>query len=687
MHQVLNLNSAQRSAIKYLETPLLVIAGAGSGKTRVITEKIYYLIETAKILPNKIFAITFTNKAALEMRERLGKKLGPTVTTEMQVSTFHTLGFNILKHDPEAAGLRSGFTLLDDQDALNLIRSLTEAQASFNKMDKAEAEKIAAEISRFKNNLISPEQALKKQSQTNSPVSPVIIKFYERYTRQLKAFNAVDFDDLITLPVKLLKENIKIREYWQRQIDYLLIDEYQDTNESQYQLIKLLTEHKKAFTAVGDDDQSIYAWRGARPENIEHLKLDFPNLKIILLEQNYRSTRNILTAANYLIQHNPHLVQKKLYSELGDGEPIKIIHCPDENIEAERIVSDIIGHQFQNKTPLSNYAILYRGNHQAMLFEKQLQIHRLPYNLSGGMSLFSRSEIKDILGFIRLLGNPHDDAAFLRVINTPKREMGPISLEKLGLYAKERNLSLFSSFQEIGFQSQLGLKAQKTIEKVNLFLNLIKNTQRKINQNPNLLKNILEEYLEYLDYYAHLESLSEDPLVIKKRYENCLFLIQLVDELGKNSLKDSAGLCELLNRLLISQTQEKEVLDKEKNQDLGKITLSTLHASKGLEFPYVFLTGLEEGLLPHQNSIDSNTVEEERRLTYVGITRAQSNLTITLCTHRNKFGEKIKTTPSRFLNELPTEVLYVEGELSNNQTEQKKVNSQKLETLKQLFKK
>lgn len=676
--QTSNLNPAQLAAVKYIDGPLLVIAGAGSGKTKVITEKINYLIHICQIKPQNIFAITFTNKAATEMRSRLEKLFGKNNTSALHISTFHTLGLNILRRNPEKLGLKNNFTLLDDQDSLGIIKSLTESHIS---LDKSEAEKIAQGISQLKSNLISPEQAL---SNIQKPYDSVIATFYQRYNRQLKAFNAVDFDDLIYLPAQLLKNHLDIKSYWQSQVHYLLVDEYQDTNQSQYELVKLLVQERQAFTAVGDDDQSIYAWRGARPENLNYLKLDFPRLKIILLEQNYRSTQYILSAANALINHNTHLINKTLRSDLGHGERIKIIHCPDENTEAERVISEIISHQFQHQVSYSHYAILYRGNHQAALFEKTLQLQRIPYKISGSLSIFARAEVKDVLAFFKLLANPNDDMALLRVINIPKREIGPTTLEKLGLYARERNQSFFLSMTEFGFSQQVSPKISESIRIFSQFISkhhlLIKNKIQN-NSPQNLLGNLLENFLEDLDYYGYLSTLTQDEVLIKKRYENCLLIISFIQTISQNS--PLLSLTEILNQLMISDAEKNKDQDQANNQ----VSLSTLHAAKGLEFPHVFLTGMEDGNLPHQASIDSNQIEEERRLAYVGITRAELTLTLTLCSTRTKFREKIKTIPSRFLKELPEEALIIEGKAPENQDQQQALNQSKLEALRKMFNK
>lgn len=677
------LNSAQQEAVRYIDGPLLVIAGAGSGKTKVITEKIKYLIENCRLAPHTIFGITFTNKAALEMKSRLAKMLGKNLASQIPISTFHTLGLNILRKHPEKLGLRPNFTLFDDQDSLGILRSLTDSNASLDKLDKSEAEKIAQAISRLKSGLITPELALKnaQQNSKQDPRALITARLYDRYQRQLHAFNAVDFDDLIFMPVQLFKQYPEIKQLWQRQVNYLLVDEYQDTNDSQYQLVYLLTSERQALTAVGDDDQSIYAWRGAKPENIHQLKTDYPKLNIILLEQNYRSTAPILNAANILIGNNSHLIQKKLFSQHPHGDPIKIIHCPNENIEAERIISEIIAHQFKYKTPYSHYAILYRSNHQAAIFEKELQTHRLPYKISGGVSIFSRAEIKDLLAFARLIANPSDDTAFLRVINTPKREIGPTTLEKLGLYAKERGLPFIYAIRELGLREILPLK---TIEKLEQFSNFIFRYHQKINtEKLETIGALLEQLLEDIDYHSHLETLTQDEDLIKKRYANCLQVIGFIQSMAQSSTASSNTFTELLNRLMLNQSdQESESEDKNNHQ----IALSTLHASKGLEFPYVFLTGLEEGILPHQNSIDTGSIEEERRLAYVGITRARSTLVITLAQTRQKLRETLKTTPSRFLAELPQQELLIEGKAPENPSQQQALNQSKLSELRSFFK-
>ena len=663
------LNPQQQAAVQTVDAPCLVIAGAGSGKTRVITEKIHYLIHRCGVRADRIYAITFTNKAAREMRERLYKQLGNEKGAQLHISTFHTLGLNILKKEARKVGLKDNFTLFDDQDSLGVLRSLTDTQST---MDKSEAQDIGWAISKLKSSLITPEQAL---SDAKDAKASTVAKFYQRYQRQLRAFNAVDFDDLIMLPVMLLRDDPVVRDHWQNQVHYLLVDEYQDTNESQYQLIYLLTKIRQAITAVGDDDQSIYAWRGAKPENLHQLQTDFPRLKTIKLEQNYRSTGRILKAANTLIQNNPRLLDKSLFSDLGYGDPIRVIHCPDEEAESLRISSEIVSHQFQHQTRYNHYAILYRGNHQALIFEKQLRLHKIPYKLSGSTSIFARAEVKDILAYCRLVANPNDDSAFLRVINTPKREIGPVTLEKLGSYANERGCSLYKAISEMGFASRV---QPKVLEKLTYFTNWLDRARQQLSL-PDV-KQQLVRLLDDMDYHGYLESISSSNDIADRRYENCLmvidWLVEVVDE--KRAENPGVSLTECLNQLILGHQDD--------DDDQGnRVALMTLHASKGLEFPMVFLTGLEENILPHHVSIEEEKVDEERRLAYVGITRAQRELIITLAKERTRFGDKIKCEPSRFLDELSQDDLKIEGQSVTNEKEQANLNSNKLSELRKRF--
>ncbi|MET0094925.1 MAG: 3'-5' exonuclease, partial [Sedimenticola sp.] len=484
---------------------------------------------------------------------------------------------------------------------------------------------------------------------------------YANYQRSLKAYNAVDFDDLILLPVQLFRESNEALERWQNRIRYLLVDEYQDTNLSQYELVKQLVGVRQALTVVGDDDQSIYAWRGARPENLVRLKEDFPRLEVIKLEQNYRSTGRVLKAANTLIDNNPHVFEKRLWSDLGPGDPIRIMSCKNEQHEAEKVVSEIIHHRFTSNNTHGDYAILYRGNHQAKLFETALRQNNIPYFLSGGTSFFSRSEVKDVMAYLRLLANPDDDAAFLRICNTPRREIGPTSLEKLGNYATQRHIGMLAACGELGLEQHL---SGRGLERVREFAAWIEHFHRRAEQDHTV--QTVRDMLKELNYEDWLYEKASSDSVAERRWENVLELVEWLDRLHKGE-HVGESLAEIVSHLTLQDILERQ--DEESGSD--EVHLMTLHASKGLEFPHVFLVGMEEELLPHKVSIEEDNIEEERRLAYVGITRARRTLTISFARKRRKFGEIIPCEPSRFLEELPEEDLVWEGRDSSLSKEQK----------------
>ena len=637
------LNPRQREAVRHIDTPLLVLAGAGSGKTRVITQKVAHLIDKVGLDPQQITAVTFTNKAAREMKERAGQLLKER-NKGLNISTFHTLGLNIIRREHRQLGLKAGFTIFDAQDAENLLKELLKKGSG----EDALANSLQWKISAWKNDMITPEQAL-TQATDNLETRTALL--YANYQRSLKAYNAVDFDDLILLPVQLLRDSPETLENWQNRIRYLLVDEYQDTNLTQYELVKQLVGVRQALTVVGDDDQSIYAWRGARPENLERLKEDFPRLKVIKLEQNYRSSGRILRSANQLIANNPHVFEKKLWSELGPGDQLRVMVCKNEAHEAEKVVSEIIHHKFTKGGSHGDYAILYRGNHQAKLFETLLRQNNIPYFLSGGTSFFSRSEVKDVMSYLRLLANPSDDAAFLRIVNTPRREIGPTTLEKLGTYAGQRHISLLAACHELGLEQMLN---GKSLERVREFAQWIDHYHRRAESDHPV--QTARDMLKSLDYEGWLYDISSSDKVAEKRWENIEELIEWLDRLHKGE-HVGESLAEMINHLALQ-----DMLERQDEESGGhQVHLMTLHASKGLEFPHVFLVGMEEELLPHKSSIEEDNIEEERRLAYVGITRAQRTLTISYVEKRKKYGEIVSCEPSRFLSELPEADLIWEG--------------------------
>jgi len=664
------LNSPQRAAVRYLDGPLLVLAGAGSGKTRVITQKIAYLIQQAGYAPQHIAAVTFTNKAAREMKSRVGKLLQGGQSKGLVVSTFHTLGLNLLRKEAGVLGYKSGFSIFDAQDSISLLRTLSEQEQAVD-ADKVNA--IQAQISRWKNALCSPQQAL---SEAQDDAQAYAARLFIAYQRQLLAYNAVDFDDLIVQPVYLLREHPARLLHWQGKIRYLLVDEYQDTNRAQYQLIKLLTAIRGAFTVVGDDDQSIYAWRGAEPENLHLLQQDYPRLKVIKLEQNYRSAGNILDLANGLIGHNPHLFEKKLWSAKGPGDLIRVLTTRDETHEAERVVSELLHHKFQSGGTFCDYAILYRSNYQSRLFERVLRSMRIPYFLSGGTSFFERTEVKDIMSYLRLLVNPDDDAAFVRVVNTPKREIGATTLEKLGNYARLRNLSLFAASFELGLQQYL---SGAPLERLQRFTHwLVDRGDLAQRGDPVAL---VREVVAEIDYDAWLKDQSNDLKTAERRMANVQELLTWLQTLRDKDLEQDKSLADMVAHLTLL-----DILDRQdEDQRADRVALMTLHAAKGLEFPHVFLVGMEEEILPHANSLEEPALLEERRLAYVGITRACKTLTCSLTTSRTRYGERKTCQPSRFLQELPQQFLRWEGAKPADPEQQKQKGQAHLANLRQML--
>jgi len=642
---VSDLNPRQKEAVRYIDSPLLVLAGAGSGKTRVITQKIAYLIQSCGISPAHIAAVTFTNKAAREMKERVGQLLKGKENRGLRVSTFHTLGLDIIRRELATLGYKAGFSIFDAADSASLMRELLRKEAGDSDLEK----EMQRRISSWKNAFITPEQALAGATDALGHSAALL---YAAYNRHLKAFNAVDFDDLIMLPVLLFQQHPAILEKWQNRLRYLLVDEYQDTNATQYQLVKLLVGLRGALTVVGDDDQSIYAWRGAQPENLALLSRDFPGLKVIKLEQNYRSMGRILKAANQLIGNNPHVFEKKLWSELGYGDPIKVVNCADEQDEALKVASAILHQRFQYNTRYADFAILYRGNHQSRLFERALREHRIPYTISGGSSFFSLTEVKDIMGYLRLLVNPDDDTAFLRVVNTPRREIGAATVEKLGSYATSRGISLFAASFELGLKTQINERAHARLSRFAHWLVDIGDRARRgdpVAAARDLIRDI--------DYQSWLNDNSKDLKQAERRMENVEELLAWLKRMADDEENENSDLTEMVAKMALM-----DILERQNEEEAGDtVRLMTLHAAKGLEFPHVFLVGMEEELLPHRVSIEEENIEEERRLAYVGITRAQRTLTMTLATRRRRGGELVRCEPSRFLQELPEDDLTWEG--------------------------
>ena len=642
------LNPKQREAVDYIGGPLLVLAGAGSGKTSVITRKIAYLIKTCGYKGKNIAALTFTNKASREMKERASKLVSGPDGRGLTVSTFHNLGLNIIRKEHKALGYKPGFSIFDGEDAKALIRDLMMKEGDEN---TDSLNHFQMEISNWKNAMLSPEQAVMR---AKTPEDLVLANVYSVYNRYLKAYNALDFDDLILKPVELFNDHPDILSKWRQKIRYLLVDEYQDTNMAQYELVKQLVGDRGALTVVGDDDQSIYSWRGARPENLAKLETDFPTLKLIKLEQNYRSTSLILRSANELIANNPHMFEKALWSELAAGERIRVVRCRNEDAESEQIAAEILDLKLKKNIPFKDFAVLYRGNHQSRLLEIKLNAFQVPYRLSGGTSFFAKNEIKDAMAYLRLIANPDDDAAFLRVVNVPRREIGPSTLEKLGNYSTGREISLNKAIAEVGLEQTLTGKPLDRIRKFSEWLS--RTTERCYQEDP---ISVIKQLFTDIEYDQWLYQNSNTPKQAERRMENVWYLVESLNKMLEKDkgTADEIGVDEAVSKLILRDMLEQQ----EEEDDSDKVHLLTLHASKGLEFPHVFIMGLEEEILPHRNSIEEDNIEEERRLMYVGITRAKQTLALTYSAMRKQYGEKYETIPSRFLDELPDDDLQWEG--------------------------
>ncbi|BGI51622.1 MAG: DNA helicase Rep [Buchnera aphidicola (Ceratovacuna japonica)] len=630
------LNCVQKNAVKLISNPCLVIAGAGSGKTRVIINKIVYLINKCGINAKNIFALTFTNKAASEMKERIKKILGNKKSDYLNISTFHSLGIKILKLDHSNLYTKKNFSIFDRYEQNIILKDITKR---FLNRDTKLLKKLIFFISKCKNDFVNYNIAKKI---ANNSLDYIFASCYEIYQKYLRNFNILDFDDLIFLPVLLLKKNVLLRNFFKKEVKYLLVDEYQDTNFVQYELIKMLNNSKN-FTLVGDDDQSIYSWRGANPKNFSLLKNDYPKLKIIKLEHNYRSSGRILNAANILISNNSHLFSKKLFSNFKYGSYINIISADNEFDECNRVIDEINKNCILKNYEYNDFAILYRNNQQVKILEKILLIRSIPYKIFSNTSLFNILEIKNLLNYLKLIINPNNDFSFLQVINTPNRKIGKVTLSKLKLLSKNNNISLFKSCSSKKLCKIFNKKSVNNLKKFIIWFNKI--IIFSIKSPDKVLYKIVKD-TNYIDWIKKKKYNLE-------KFETCIknlkIFLSWVKNFCKNKNKDYKLIFqEIIEKLVVEDENSKKDFKKKKF-----IKLMTLHGSKGLEFPFVFIMGMEEGILPHYSSISNNDIDEERRLTYVGITRAKKKLILTFSKTRRKYGENISTIPSRFINELP----------------------------------
>jgi ATP-dependent DNA helicase Rep len=642
-----SLNPAQTQAVQHLNGPCLVLAGAGSGKTRVIVHKIAKLLQTG-LEPKQIAAITFTNKAAAEMRERAKALVGPRAARDLVVSTFHSLGVRMLRADGTRLGLKENFSILDSDDVLGVLRD------AGGTTDAKTARGWQWAISLWKNQGLNASQAT---AIAKDDLELTAAKVMQRYEERLNAYQAVDFDDLIGLPLKLLSTDTEARRKWQESFAHLLVDEYQDTNAVQYELLKALVGEHTPFTAVGDDDQSIYGWRGATIDNLKRLPQDYPRLKVIPLEQNYRSTGAILRAANQVIAKNPKIFEKKLWSEFGEGEPVQVVECDGEEHEAERAVARITALRARGGTvKFSDFAILYRANHQARVFEQKLRAAQMPYKVSGGQSYFDRTEIKDLCAWLRLLVNQDDDPAFLRAVTTPKRGIGHTTLGTLGEFAAKWKISLFEALFSPSLATVLKGKAVEALQDFGREVNELEHRARQTTGAEDA-KALLLGWLKAIGYEQHLYDGEDSEKLAAARWTNVLDFVDWIARRCGGELTQEGGTFETEKQsvLQVAQTISVIISLAERGDEQDVVTLSTLHAAKGLEWPHVVLAGVNEGLLPFRSGDEDMTperLEEERRLMYVGITRARTTLAVSTLRRRKRGRETVAGVPSRFIAEM-----------------------------------
>lgn len=633
--RLFDLNPEQHKAVTTTEGPVLILAGAGTGKTRVITARVAYMINQG-IAPESILAVTFTNKAANEMRERLATMVEKALVKKVTVSTFHALCVRILRADIDRLGYKKNFTIYDESDQNGLIKKLITRHAA--KDEKLEPNVAKSMISKAKNMGASAPQEDKT----------LIGAIFAAYQQELKTLNAVDFDDLLILAVKVLNEDAEVRQRWQSRFEYLMVDEFQDTNGLQLELVSLLAGGRHNVCVVGDDDQSIYGWRGADVSNILEFEQHFPNPTVVKLEQNYRSTNTILSTANSVIKNNPKRRPKSLWSEHGDGEKIRLIQMKDDREEATYVAEDIRKRNFAESIPFEKFAVLYRMNAQSRLIEENLRRMHIPYHLVGGKSFFDRREIKDLLSYANCLLNPDDDVSLLRIINTPARGIGATTIERAVEFSIKTQTSVFRALQSEEFQASL---SSRTAECIKNFAEMLDGYETKLAEPLADYAGIMSALIEEVGYKEELRRTCKTPEEFLKRESN---LFDILNDMASHKNRSDQGLRGFLDE--VSLDQEREEDDKEKDKKKG-VTLITLHAAKGLEYPIVYMLGLEEGILPHERSKVEGTIDEERRLLYVGITRAMKSLTISYCLHRIKFGSPMPSNPSTFIKEFPEDTI------------------------------
>ncbi|MGI8820460.1 MAG: ATP-dependent helicase [Chthoniobacterales bacterium] len=631
-----DLNEAQRIAATTTEGPLLILAGAGTGKTRVITMRVAHLIDRG-VNPADILAVTFTNKAATEMRERLAKMIDAAAAKKVTMSTFHALCLRILRAGIDRLGYKHNFSIYDEGDQMGMIKKIiTRTAAKDEKLDPGAAK---AAISKAKNNGWAPP----------ADDETLLGAVFRRYNHELKTANAVDFDDLLLLTVRLLNEHPDVRQRWRERFRYLMVDEFQDTNKLQLELVTLLADERRNVAVVGDDDQSIYGWRGAEVANILEFEQHFPNPTIVKLEQNYRSTNSILGTANSLIKHNPHRRPKKLWSASADGQKVRLIEAPNDREEAQFVADEIHRRHLDGGEPWEKFAVLFRMNAQARLLEENLRRLQVPYRIVGGKSFFDRREVKDLVAYMSVLVNPDDDSNLLRIINTPARGISAATVERALHWSVDEKCSLWAALQAAEFRADCSSRTAASIE---TFVALVDNFETQLSAPLGEPAAVIGKLLAEVEYAAELRRSCKSAEEASAREGNLHDMLRDLADFTKRSTK---GLRGFLDGIVLDQEREED-----KRDDIEKkkgVTLITMHAAKGLEFRHVYLIGLEEGLLPHDRSKSEGTIDEERRLLYVGITRARQTLTLTHCRDRMKYGSASACHPSSFIKELAPELL------------------------------
>ncbi|MCM2357710.1 MAG: UvrD-helicase domain-containing protein [Geobacteraceae bacterium] len=669
------MNPRQLEAVRCNEGPLLVLAGAGSGKTRVITYRIAYLLLHRQVPAENILAVTFTNKAAREMQERMTALVGAKRCKEAVLSTFHSLGVRILRQEIGLLGYKRNFAIYSGSDQLGLMRqALRETGAAEGR--KVDAEAVLWKISAAKNLLLGPGELAVAAGDDWAAVAAAV---YPRYQSLLKACNAVDFDDIIMLTVRLLQHHPEVLARWQERFRYIMVDEYQDTNPSQYLFISLLAAKYRNLCVVGDDDQSIYGWRGADVEKILAFEKDYPGCRLVKLEQNYRSTGTILAAANGVIRNNPKRKDKTLWTNAGKGEPIDLVIARDDEEEATRVVERLQLECFKGNLSCGDFAILYRTNAQSRAFEEQLRFAEIPYVLIGGMQFYERKEVKDALCYLRAIANPRDEQALLRIVNFPRRGIGDGTLIRLNQWSQEQGVGLFEAFARVG---EIEGIVTATRERLLAFHGLLAGEIAAFRKRGRLAER-LGELFKRLGIEEELFRTIDDPKVARRRAEN---VEQIINSLaGYEERTASPSLSGFLEKVSLLDDDRFAGKDK-KEHGQDAVTLMSLHSSKGLEFPFVFLVGLEEEILPHKRSIyEDFSIDEERRLCYVGITRARRQLVISRCLQRKKYGKLEERQPSRFLAEIPAELVNDEGAKESSPEEAERLAGDAFAKLRSMF--